>query len=58
MGLRIKNFNIMGVHRKIRFFAGGGVHEKLISRGNYLKEWGRAGTVGSFKGWQGLLARL
>ena len=28
MGLRMKNFNIMGVHWKTRFL--GGVHEKLI----------------------------
>ena len=29
----MKNFNIFGVHRKLRFIGGGGVHEKPICRG-------------------------
>ena len=31
MGLVMKSFNIMGVHSKIRFLGGGGVHEKTIA---------------------------
>ena len=41
MGLRMKNFNIMGVYWEIRFL--GGVHEKLI-QGNCLK----LGGLGQF----------
>ena len=44
----MKNFNIFGVHRKIRFLGGGGIHEKPISMGDCLKRgtW----TVCRFKG--------
>ena len=35
MGLRMKNFNIMRIHWKIRFL--GWVHEKPIYLGNRLK---------------------
>ena len=35
-GLRVKNVNIMGVHRKIRFLEGG-FAKKTIYRGNCLK---------------------
>ena len=33
MVLRMKNFNILGVHWKIRLLGGGGIHKKLIERG-------------------------
>ena len=33
MRWRMENFNIFGVHRKLRFIGGGGVHEKPICRG-------------------------
>ena len=42
----MKNFNILGVHRKIQFLRG--FHEKPISRGDCLK--GGAWTVCKFKG--------
>ena len=38
MVLRMKNFNIFGVHWKIQLL--GGVHEKPISRGDCLKREG------------------
>ena len=38
MGLRIKNFKIMGVHWKIQFLRGGGVHEKPIYMGGLPKK--------------------
>ena len=47
MGLRIENFNILGVHWKIRLL-GGGVHEKLIQRGGIASKGG-AWTVYKFK---------
>ena len=50
MGLRMKNFNIVGVHWKIRLLGGGGwgFHEKLICRGNCLKReaWLKRGERG------------
>ena len=51
MGLRMKHFNIMGVHRKIGFL--GGVHEKPIYRGNCLKKRG----FGQFVDLRGSLAK-
>ena len=33
MVLRMKNFNILGVHWKIRLLGGGGIHKKLIEGG-------------------------
>ena len=36
MGLKMKTFNIMGVH-KFRGEEGGGSHKKTIYRGNCLK---------------------
>ena len=43
----MKNFNILGVHRKIPSFREG-VHDKPIYRGDCLKR--RAWTVSRFKG--------
>ena len=48
MVIRMKNFNILGVHRKVQLFFGGGDHEKPIQRGDCLKRW--AWTVCRFKG--------
>ena len=36
MGLRMKNFSIMGVHWKIQF-SGGGFTKKMIYKGDFLK---------------------
>ena len=33
MGWRMKNFNILGVHRKIQFLGGGGCHKKQYTGG-------------------------
>ena len=38
MGLRMKNFNILGVHWKIQFL-GGRSYEKPIQMGDCLKGW-------------------
>ena len=46
MGLRMKNFNIMGIHWKIQFLR---VHEKPIYRGNCIKKEG--GGRGMFMTW-------
>ena len=56
MRLRMKNFNIMGVHWKVWLLGGGGGHRKLIYRGNCLKRMG-VGGLGQFadlrgKAWQ------
>ena len=40
MGLRMKNFNIIGFHWKIRFLGGGGIHEKPIYRDEFSKKEG------------------
>ena len=48
MGLRMKNFNIIGFHWKIRFLGGGGIHEKPIYRDEFSKKGG-ASTVCRFK---------
>ena len=45
MGLRMKSFNIMGVHWKIRFL-GRGLHKKLIYRSELPKKEG--GSLGQF----------
>ena len=47
MGLRMKNFNILGFTEKF-FLGGGGVHEKPIYMGEMSK--GGAETVFTFKG--------
>ena len=44
MRLRMKNFNIMGVHRKIRFLGGGFTKNRYIGR-NCLKR----GSLDSFR---------
>ena len=44
MGLRMKNFNVVGVHLKIRFL--GSVHEKPIQ--GELPKIGRGGGLGQF----------
>ena len=49
MGLKITNFNIMGVHCKIQFL-GGQVHKKAIYRGNCLKR----GMPGQFEDLRGV----
>ena len=50
MVLRMKNFNILGVHWKIRLLIGGGGSQKTnIEAGDYLKR-GRVWTVYWFKG--------
>ena len=49
MGLKIANFNIMGVHRKIQFL-GGQVYKKPIYRGNCLKR----GMPGQFEDLRGV----
>ena len=50
MGWRMKNFNILGVHRKIWVLRGGG-HKRPIYRWDCLKR--EAWTVCRFKGgWQ------
>ena len=59
MGLKMKNFNIMGIHWKIQFSGeGGGSHEKPIYRGKCLKRglgqfadlrWG--GGLAEEEGW-------
>ena len=49
MELRMKNFNIMGVHRKIQFL-GGGVMKNQYTGGNYLKRGGGPWTVFRLKG--------
>ena len=56
----MKNFNILGVHRKIflkkffllkNFFLGGGMPQKTIHRGTCLNSpWGEVWTVCRFKG--------
>ena len=51
MGWKIKNFNILGVHGKIRVSGGGG-HEKLIFRGELPKKRG-LGQFADLRGdWQ------
>ena len=42
MGLKIKNFNIMGVHQ---FLGVGGGSQKIIYMGNCLKRGRRAWTI-------------
>ena len=49
MELRMKNFNIMGVHRKIQFL-GGGVMKNQYTGGNYLKRGGGLGQVSDLRG--------
>ena len=49
MGLRMKNFNIMGVHWKIRY-SGMGVTKNQYIGGTALKGGGGAWTVRRFKG--------
>ena len=44
----MKNFNIFGVHRKIRVL--GGVHKKPIYRGDCLKTGGGGGGGGGGRG--------
>ena len=46
-GLRMKNFNIMGVHWKIQFL--GWFHENPIYRGEFPKGGGGSCTVCMFK---------
>ena len=50
MGWRMKHFNILGVHWKIRVLnkGGRGVHEKPIYRGNCLKREGGLARTGGF----------
>ena len=56
MGLRMKNFNILGVHWKIRFLGGGGLLKTNIEGGRVCLK--RGGGVGQFAylgggvGWQ------
>ena len=41
MGLRMKNFNILGIHWKTQLLGGGGgVHKKLIQRGDCIEKGG------------------
>ena len=40
MGLRMKNFNILGIHWKTQLLGGGGVHENWYRGGDCLKKGG------------------
>ena len=50
MGLRLKNYKIMGDSLKSPIFKGGGWSEKPIYRGICLKGGGGAWTASKFKG--------
>ena len=55
MGLRMKNFNIMGVHWKIQFLSGGGgSHKKPIYI--YREDLPEKGGLGQFADLRGGLA--
>ena len=58
MELRMKNFNILGVHRKIKFLkgigGGGDVHEKTIQKGDCLRGIYRFKGKGAWQEREGL----
>ena len=56
MWLRMENFNIIGVHEKIQFLGGGGVHKKPGGTVSRFKR-GLGKNEGGWWFWGGLISQ-